>query len=242
MAIYLLLKQHRITKLQYLCKKTTNNVCRCFTYKGSGKRWLSHLNKHGVLINTAILEVCTTKEEFKQKVLKYNNVWKVGNNPAFANLKPEEGDGGNTWCNSNDVNRRIKLSKSLIKFNATEHGKNIRTKCGKNTRIRQQGKSMRERINNSMYVDPRKGKKTEEIYKPGYTHPQQKPFVITHIESGNEWICNNERDFSQKLKLYADPWLRNLKRLGTVYIKHVKPTTTHNFNKGDTLTFRYLYL
>ena len=241
MPIYLLLKQHTVTKLQYLCKRTTDDVCSCFIYLGSGKRWLSHLKVHGPTINTAILEVCYTNEELKQKASAYNNIWKVGSNPSFANLRPEEGDGGDTWLYCNNVeSRRKKLSDSLIQFNNTKYGKRIRAMCGRRTRIYQLGKSMKERMNDNEYVDPRKGKKTNEIYKPGYTHPQQKPFVITHVESGNEWMCNNEREFTEKLRLHADPWLRNLKRNGIAIIKHIKLSSTHNFNKGDTLTFKYM--
>ncbi len=57
MIIYLYKKTHNITGLQYLGKTTKDP----YKYKGSGTRWLNHLNIHGFDITTEILKECKSK-------------------------------------------------------------------------------------------------------------------------------------------------------------------------------------
>lgn len=240
MAIYLLLKQHNKTKKYYLCKRTTTDIKSLFTYRGSGKRWTNHILKYGCNISTCILGVANTKDEFIKIANIYNKIWNVGNNTEFLNLKPEEGDGGDTWVDSEDRKRRSeKVSKSLKLFNLTEKGKSIRKRCGVETSIRQKGICMVDRVGED-YVDPRKGKTSLEIYGKEYKHPQQKKFKITHSQSGNCWIFNNETEFTDTLKIHADPTLRELKKVGSKTIKHVKKTSKHKFVKGDVLLFEWM--
>lgn len=113
---YLMLKTHNVTGLKYLCKTSCQNP---ITYSGSGKVWKRHLRKHGWNFKTEILAECKTKEELKQQGLYYSALWDVVNNNEFANLVPENGDGGPTM-----LGRRITLAQSkkksiaLLKFNA----------------------------------------------------------------------------------------------------------------------------
>jgi hypothetical protein len=242
MPVYLLLKQHNVTRKYYLCKKTTNNIKSIFTYSGSGKRWLNHLRKHGKNISTVILEIAANNLELKKKAEFYNTVWNVGVNPQFMNLRPEEGDGGDTWSCMADPNERKKIvSRRLKEFNQTEEGRLIRKKVGLITKQNQLGFTMKERLGDS-YVDSRKGKKFNEIYREGYMHPQQRPFKVTLIRTGEYWIFNNETEFKEKLNLNPDPTLRKLKKEGELVIKQVKINSKHNFIKNDMLIFKFVDL
>lgn len=91
MIIYLYKKTHRITGLKYLGKTISTKP---HTYAGSGKYWKRHLNKHGFDYDTEILRECISDEEVKYWGKYYSELWDVVENPEWANLKPESGDGG----------------------------------------------------------------------------------------------------------------------------------------------------
>ena len=90
MTIYLYKKTHNKTGLNYLGKTTQDP----FTYKGSGKRWGNHINKHGYDVTTEILRECQTNEEVKEWGLYYSALWNIVESRDWANLKEEYGDGG----------------------------------------------------------------------------------------------------------------------------------------------------
>jgi hypothetical protein len=90
MAIYLYKKTHRNTGLNYLGKTTQDP----FKYKGSGTIWVRHIKKHGNDVDTVILKECATNEEVKSWGLYYSNLWNVVESKEWANIKPEEGEGG----------------------------------------------------------------------------------------------------------------------------------------------------
>lgn len=87
---YLYIKTHNITGLKYLGKTSKDP----FKYKGSGKRWIPHIRKHGYNVTTEILKECQTKEELKYWGIYYSNLWNIVESNHWANLKPKEGDGG----------------------------------------------------------------------------------------------------------------------------------------------------
>jgi hypothetical protein len=92
--VYLLLKTHNDTGLKYLCRHITINEGTCYTYKGSGIVWTRHLKKHGNNVTTEILAKCNTIEEAKVLGLHYSEKWNIVESKEFANLVPEEGQGG----------------------------------------------------------------------------------------------------------------------------------------------------
>ena len=95
MQYYLLLKQHTNTGLKYLCKFTEGVKIKCpFKYKGSGKYWKRHLNKHGNNINTEILYKGYSEQELSALSIFWSNTYDVVNNKEFANLIPENGLNG----------------------------------------------------------------------------------------------------------------------------------------------------
>lgn len=93
MIIYLYVKTHNRTGLKYLGKTIRTDP---HQYSGSGKYWINHLTKHGYDYTTEILHECQSKEELKEWGMHYSNLWDVVNSNEWANLKPENGDGGDT--------------------------------------------------------------------------------------------------------------------------------------------------
>jgi hypothetical protein len=87
-------------------------------YKGSGKRWIPHIKKHGYDVTTEILKECKTNEEVKYWGKYYSKLWDVVNDPTWANLKPEEGEGGFTRKPWYDSEYRMKMHIILSKAQA----------------------------------------------------------------------------------------------------------------------------
>jgi hypothetical protein len=70
-----------------------------YKYKGSGTRWLSEIKKFGYTnndIETWILHKTKNREDLVNIALYYSKLFDVVNSDCWANLKNEEGDGGNT--------------------------------------------------------------------------------------------------------------------------------------------------
>jgi hypothetical protein len=82
-----------VTGIKYLGKTVAKDPSK---YKGSGKYWEAHLKKHGNIVKTEILKECATSDEIKYWGKYYSELWNVVDSDDWANLKPEEGDGGYT--------------------------------------------------------------------------------------------------------------------------------------------------
>ena len=127
MTIYLYKKTHNKTGLQYLGKTTQDP----FKYKGSGKRWGNHINKHGYDVTTEILKECSTNEEIKEWGIHYSNLWNIVDSREWANLKPEYGDGGGIFGKGNGMYGKT-------------HTDEVKAARGKDAAIRFKGKSYEE--------------------------------------------------------------------------------------------------
>ena len=134
MTIYLYVKTHKVTGLKYLGKTISSDP---YKYPGSGIYWSRHLEEHGYDIETEILHECQTNEELRELGRYYSNLWDVVNavdehgRKIWANLKPEEGDGG--WDNVNtpehrEANRQLCLTDNPI------HRPGIKEKSRENTK------------------------------------------------------------------------------------------------------------
>lgn len=99
--IYLYLKTHNRTGLKYLGKTIQDP----FKYKGSGKRWINHLKKHGNDVTTEILFETTDKKKFSEVAIEYSKKWNIVDSDEFANFVLEEGQGGDT------VSKKMWISK-----------------------------------------------------------------------------------------------------------------------------------
>lgn len=113
--IYLYVKTHNITGLKYLGQTTSKNPHK---YPGSGKYWKLHLKKHGLNFSTEIIKECHTKKEIQYWGEYYSDLWNVVNDPGWANLKPEIGDGGwgkrINYTHSEETRQKISQSKRGI--------------------------------------------------------------------------------------------------------------------------------
>lgn len=91
---YILLKTHNKTGLQYLCKHVTSYEHSCYSYSGSGVYWKRHLDKHGYDFSTVILAICETKNAAQKAGRIFSKFYDVVASKKFANLVPEDGQGG----------------------------------------------------------------------------------------------------------------------------------------------------
>jgi hypothetical protein len=89
--IYLYVKTHNITGLKYLGKTVSKDPHK---YKGSGKVWKNDCNVHGYNYSTEILFQSIYTNEIKEQGIYYSQLWNIVESNAWANLKPEECDGG----------------------------------------------------------------------------------------------------------------------------------------------------
>lgn len=90
--IYLYVKTHNVTGLKYLGKTVQDP----FTYKGSGKRWVNHIKKHGYDVTTEIIGEFNTHEELIELSIALSEKLNIVRDPNWANLRIEAGDGGDT--------------------------------------------------------------------------------------------------------------------------------------------------
>ena len=66
------------------------------SYSGSGKRWKNHLKVHGKNIGNYIVGVFDQERDLIEAGKRYSAFWNVVDSDHFANLRIEEGDGGDT--------------------------------------------------------------------------------------------------------------------------------------------------
>lgn len=105
--IHLYVKTHRKTGLKYLGKTIGDP----YTYKGSGTVWMRHIKKHGNDVDTEVIFSTENKEELKQKGIYYSNLWNITESSDWANLRPEEGDGGDTFTGRKHKPETISIMK-----------------------------------------------------------------------------------------------------------------------------------
>jgi len=108
---FLYKKTHCITGLQYLGQTKQSDP---FKYKGSGTYWLNHLKTHGNIVTTDVLKECSSRAELEYWGQYYSNLWNVVSDSAWANLKPELGDGGSQKGRVLSANTKLKMSQSRV--------------------------------------------------------------------------------------------------------------------------------
>lgn len=90
---FLMIKTHNKTGFKYLCQTRRKDP---FKYPGSGKHWRSHLDVHGYDFSTEVVGVYETKEQLKEAGVHYSNLYNIVESDEWANLRIEDGDGGDT--------------------------------------------------------------------------------------------------------------------------------------------------
>lgn len=120
--IYLYVKTHQTTGLKYLGKTVSNDPHK---YKGSGTVWKDHCKKYGYSYDTEIIFQSDNKDEIKEKGIYYSELWNIVESKDWANLKPEECDGGycaNSFTPEANAKRSATLKGRII---TPEHRKKL---------------------------------------------------------------------------------------------------------------------
>jgi hypothetical protein len=120
---YLYVKTHNVTGLKYLGMTSRDDV---HTYRGSGKYWTQHIEKHGYDdVTTDVLGVYETPEALGVVSLRLSEEWNIVDSPDFANLMVETGEGaplGNTYGKSNKGSKRTNKQKEVMSISKTGTG------------------------------------------------------------------------------------------------------------------------
>jgi hypothetical protein len=114
---YLYIKTHNVTGLKYFGKTTGRRLKQ---YKGSGTRWLNHINYHGYDVTTEIVGYFTDKEECRRTAIEFSVAHNIVESAEWANLIPEDGISGGSgvprdknsqfgtmWITDGVTNRKI---------------------------------------------------------------------------------------------------------------------------------------
>lgn len=113
---YLYVKVHNSTGLKYLGQTTRSDY---HEYPGSGKYWKYHLKKHGLDYSTTLILECKSKELLRFWGQYFSREWNVVEDPNWANLMEESGDGGAPGRKFTEEHRS-RLSESLKGKNTTK--------------------------------------------------------------------------------------------------------------------------
>ena len=151
MTIYLYVKTHSVTGLKYLGQTSQKDPHK---YPGSGTRWIHHVRKHGYKYSTEIIKECSNKDELREWGIYYSNLWNIVNDSSWANLKPEEADGGTL---SEESKRKIGLASKGRKQSAEARRKNSEKNSGENNHMFGKTHSPEARAKISMAAKNRKG-------------------------------------------------------------------------------------
>ena len=122
----LMIKTHRDTGLKYLCYTRRKDHDE---YLGSGIAWLRHLKKYGANIITEVIFQSKDVEEFKRVAISKSKEFNVVESKEWANLKHEEGDGGDTVSNKMWITNG-QIDKYILKTDLIPDGwRKGRTRC-----------------------------------------------------------------------------------------------------------------
>lgn len=108
MLYYLYVKTHKKTGLKYLGHTRQNP----FTYHGSGKKWVSHLEEHGYEYDTEILLESQDITEIASLGRKLSAAWDIVDSDLWANKIPETCGGYGNFGNISDE-ARMRLSERM---------------------------------------------------------------------------------------------------------------------------------
>jgi hypothetical protein len=157
--IYLYVKTHNKTGMKYLGKTVASNP---HSYRGSGKYWKKHINKHGNDVTTKILLKTTSEEELKQTGLFFSRLFNVVESSDWANLMVEAG-GDRKFT----MEERKRMSDVRVGKPMSEEEKKRRSDTMKRKGIlppNHTGKKRSDEFKRKI-SDARKGKKLSEEHK-----------------------------------------------------------------------------
>lgn len=117
---YLYVKTHNITGLKYFGKTIKDPI----KYKGSGKRWINHIHKHGYDVTTEIIGYYTIEAECINAALQFSTQNNIVESTEWANLMPENGINGGLQHNSGQTFRLIN-SQPRTKYHSNQISKGL---------------------------------------------------------------------------------------------------------------------
>jgi hypothetical protein len=182
----LMIKQHNITGLRYLCKTTKLNKIE--SYSGSGKYWLRHLKTYGNdWSNIWISEVFADKS-IVEYALALSELFDVVDSDEWANFKPENGlDGGKTmdseWYKQN---RKKQIFSEASQIKKSETLLNPEGKYQKSREV------LRQRVNNM----------TDDERKMMFAMPKEKQKIVNEKLSLSR--SGKTKDTSDRVKRMSD--------------------------------------
>ena len=109
----LYIKTHNKTGLKYFGKTIQSDAHK---YKGSGKYWLNHINKHGYDVTTIILKEFNDKFILEEYAIKFSELFDIVKSLNWANLKIEDGLSGG-WDHYCEVESNNKGNMNRWHFN-----------------------------------------------------------------------------------------------------------------------------
>lgn len=204
----LMVKTHRDTGLKYLCYTRRKNHDE---YLGSGTVWRRHLKKHGTNITTELIFQSEDIEEFKRVAIAKSKEFNVVESREWANLKIEEGAGGDTasgkmWITNGQIDKYI------LKTEPVPEGWNMgRTKCVFNDHAKQ--KEFSDRAPRNPHTEESKLKMRESALKTskerserfkGDKNPTKNPEVRQKI---SQFALSESAKRSERMKR-VKPWLK----------------------------------
>lgn len=202
MTIYLYKKTHLITGLKYLGKTSEVDP---HAYRGSGTRWLRHINKHGYIVETEILKECQTNAEVKTWGLYYSKLWDIVNSSEWANLKEETGAGG--ACIGYKHSPEIKEKISKLKKGQPSPNKNKTPSASTKEKI---SKSLLGRKHSKEVVNKRAAAVTGTRHFR-YNHTV---YLFIHLDGSTEQCTQNQMQHKHNLtKSALSEVVRGLRRL-----------------------------
>lgn len=122
----LMIKTHNKTGLKYLCYTQKEDH---ESYTGSGKHWKRHIKEHGYDVKTELIFQSERYDEFQKVAREYSSKYNVVNDTSWANLRIEDGDGGDTvsskrWITNGSEDKYYPKDQSL-----PDGWKNGRSNC-----------------------------------------------------------------------------------------------------------------
>jgi len=141
---YLLVMQHNVTGLKYFCK--TSVLDRVKRYKGSGIRWVNHLNVHGKDISVGVLGFYIDEKRCNDAALSFSKENNIVESDKWANLIEETG-----------LMTGVSMKGERNHF----YGKHHTPETIERLRLQRIGKS----INKGSYISPEHRKKISESLK-----------------------------------------------------------------------------
>jgi hypothetical protein len=171
--------------LKYLGKTVNQDV---YKYMGSGTRWKKHILKHALTsedIKTTILLETTDVSILKEVGEYYSDLWNIVESKDFANLRPENGDGG--WGHIKGVPKTKEWKELISKRQIPLEERKKRSESQKGRKHSEESKKKMSIARSSQKDSPerikkradsiskvKKGKPLTELHKQALRKPKDK--------------------------------------------------------------------